>query len=101
MDERRDVERRERSEAVDHHYFAKHAEEAREMAGQTTVPRSRELHLMLAAEYDAKATSAAAKLTGRPERTLRAASRMGTTSAVGAVFARWVLLWAGQGFENC
>lgn len=55
---------RAKTEPVDHAYYAKFAQEARDMAGRTSLARSKDLYLMLAAEYDAKAAAVARTAPG-------------------------------------
>lgn len=52
---------REMSEGVDSTYYAEHAAKARELAEQATAAGARNIHLEMAADYDARAAKAAAQ----------------------------------------
>ncbi len=52
---------REMSEELDCTYFAEHAAKARELAERATAPGARNIHLEMAADYDARAAKAAAQ----------------------------------------
>jgi hypothetical protein len=54
-------------EKIDHRYFARFAQDAREMAERTNLTKSRDLYLTLAAEYDAKAIAAARGALADPD----------------------------------
>jgi len=47
-------------EKIDYHYFARRAAKAREMAQLATTSQARDIHNILAADYDARAAAAAA-----------------------------------------
>jgi hypothetical protein len=52
-------------EPTDRQYYAKRAEDSREMAERAATPAARTIHLALAAEHDAKALEA---ITGAEDR---------------------------------
>ena len=52
---------REMSEELDSAYFVEHAAKARELAERATASGARNIHLEMAADYDARAAKAAAQ----------------------------------------